>query len=273
MDKLSIAVVWLVLCVLLAACGGDGDSANSGDSQAVTPELPTLVASRTPTGVPTSTNTPTATAQATATAVPSLQSPPTEAPVITLVPADPADAIMASDPPISITLPEDWQQFNSTQAINDVDGTLRVIPYTVYFGPVTGGLGQIILMWGFPSLSAGTPIIDPNALTTNLWLDGLRLLRVALFDAGCNFGTDVERTFLIGGVQAQGTAYSVVDCPDDTPPIRGWFAGVQQQSVNFVFFTGTEPIDAMDGEAQQQLQAILDTVEFRVDDLRLTPQP
>jgi len=267
MYRRTILWVGVLLAITLTACA----SGNS-DETATTPELPTLAASRTPTAVPTSTNTPTQTPQPTATSPVMATAGPTAEPNLTMVPVDPALAVPETDPPLNITLPEGWRSFNGTQAYNDVDGSVQVIPYTVYFGPVTGGLGQIILMWGFPSLAPFNPI-DANAASPNLWLDGMRLLRVALFDPNCNIGTDVERNFRIGGLSAPGTAYSVVDCPDDIPPIRGWFAGVQQQSINFVFYTGTEPIEAMDGPAQEEIQAILDTVEFRVEEWLLTPQP
>lgn len=256
MPKVLTLISLCLLCGVLAACGSDENAT----------EIPTLASTRTPTAVATLTNTPSPTPQPTATDLP----PPTQAIAdaeqteeadfsVELVPGDLDSLVPMRPPPLNITLPEGWQSFDTTQPITEIDGTLEVIPLTVYFGPVTGGIGQIIVMWAFPSFS---PSNAPNSLEENLYFDGLRLLRFALFDANCNIGTDVERTYFIGEQRAQGTLYSAVDCPDGTPDIRGWFAGVVDSGINYMFFMGAEPITAMDGTAPQEIQAILDTIEF-----------
>ncbi|MEO8395709.1 MAG: hypothetical protein ABI700_22130, partial [Chloroflexota bacterium] len=64
-----------------------------------------------------------------------------------------------------------------------------------------------------------------------------------------------------GGLQAIGTQFAAVKCPQ-LPDTRGWFAGLRQFEINFVFYVYTDPIAAMDGSAPNELQAILDTVQF-----------
>lgn len=178
------------------------------------------------------------------------------------------------DPPLTIILPDDWRRGNSTLLMrdivpDDVDG-LRLLPFTLYTGPVTDGEGFIVLLWGFGSVMAFNPLMEIGA--PDLWADGVRMLRLAVIEPGCNIGTDVQREYVIGGLPASGTQFSAVDCPE-TSDTRGWLAGIQQDGINFMFYIYTEPITAMDGPARAELQAILDTVEFNVDTLleSLTP--
>ena len=104
----------------------------------------------------------------------------------------------------------------------------------------------------------------------DLWSDGVRLLRSAVIESDCNIGVDVRRTYRLGLLSAEGTQWSAVSCKSGLPDTRGWFAGVQDNGVNFVFYVFTDPITAMD-TSSGELQAILDTVRFRVDTLTLTP--
>jgi len=172
--------------------------------------------------------------------------------------------------PIDITLPDGWEvALNDTLLIQDIDA-LRTVPFTLYKGPVTGGTGSIAMLWGFPSLLAANPLIAETEQTVpeNLLTDGLRMLRLAIVEPGCNVGTDVERTYSLGdGIEGPGTAWSAVNCPE-LPDTRGWFVGTRQQNLNFLFFVYIDPIDpagptAEEQVAQEQLQAILDTVRFR----------
>jgi hypothetical protein len=59
-----------------------------------------------------------------------------------------------------------------------------------------------------------------------------------------------------------------VDCPElaDT---RGWFAGLRQYNINFIFYVYADPIEAMD-TAEDELQAILNTIRFAAPS---TPDP
>gem|GEM_PF-623954 len=174
-----------------------------------------------------------------------------------IVPIDPLTGDRVQ-PPLLIGLPEGWATGYETLLLQDLDA-IRTVPFAVYTGPVTGGTGTIILLWAFPNVIAATD--SPNA-QTDLWLDGLRLLRLAVVEAGCNIGTDLrDESLTIGGLAAVGTTFAAVDCPDNLPDIRGWFAGLRQYGLNYVFYMFTDPIDAMD-TAQDELQAILDTVQF-----------
>jgi hypothetical protein len=169
------------------------------------------------------------------------------------------------EPPLDITLPDGWRRGYNTLALPDVDA-VRPVPLAVYEGPVTGGTGTIVLLWGFASMVAGNPLEEQIATPApDLWADGLRLLRLAILEAGCNIGTDLRRDYRIGELAAVGTQFSAVDCPE-LPDTRGWFAGVNVGGYNFVFYVYSDPIEAM-READEELQAILDTVRFR-----MTPQ-
>ncbi len=160
-------------------------------------------------------------------------------------------------PPLSISLPSDWKYAYDALVLQDIDG-IRPIPFALYQGPVTGGTGTIVLLWGFPNLVVGAP--SGGLVQPDVWTDGTRLLRLAVFEEGCNIGTDLRRNYSVGGMQAIGTQFAAVSCPQ-LPDTRGWFAGLRQFDVNFVFYLYTDPIAAMD-KAEPELQAILDTVNF-----------
>lgn len=205
---------------------------------------------------------------------------PTFTPDAALTPDAQFDAVVGQgiEPPIDMPLPQGWQPvLTDTYLLNDIDA-VRTVPFTWYRGPVTGGTGNIVLLWGFPNTVAGSPMEVQMGIATpqpNLWTDGLRLLRLALVEVGCNVGTDVERRYTVAGVQGVGTEWSAVDCPQ-TADTRGWFVGVQQYGLNFVFFTYIEPIDPAqitpeEQIARREIQAILDGVTFRPIDATPTP--
>lgn len=229
------------LAALLAACA----------QAAPTPTL---------TLVPSSTPTPPATATPAATATPEDTEPTPIA--LELTPL----AGQGSAPPLTLDFPPGWAYGYDTLALVDIDNTLRAVPLAIYQGPVTGGTGTIVLLWGFPNFLTGSPLTLPGTPTPapNLWSDGLRLFRLTLVDEGCNPGTDLERPYSIGGLAATGTQFAIVDCPE-SPDTRGWFAGLQVNGLNFVFYVYTEPISAMD-TARAELQAILDSAVFSVPD-------
>ncbi len=160
-------------------------------------------------------------------------------------------------PPFDITLPEGWRVAYDTLLVSDLDAT-RTIPIAIYSGPITGGTGSIVLLWAFPNVVTTT---DAATLATDLWLDGLRLLRLAVLEDGCNVGTDLRRDYSIGGLAAIGTSFAAVDCPQ-TPDTRGWFAGINQFGLNYVFFMYADPIEAMD-TGEDEMQAILDSISFQ----------
>jgi hypothetical protein len=167
-------------------------------------------------------------------------------------------------PPFTLSLPPDWETFSTNFLVEDVTG-LIALPLTVYRGPVTGGTGYIAVLWAFPNM---TPLsTDPNQV--DLYADGLRLLRLAVLEQGCNVGTDVQRQYTVGGLPAVGTLFSAVTCPE-YPDTRGWFAGLQVHRLNFLFYMYTDPITAMD-TSRSGMQAILDSVSFMTEaDMRAT---
>lgn len=173
-------------------------------------------------------------------------------------------------PPLSLTLPEGWQGGIDVLVLQDIDA-IRNIPFAVYTGPVANGTGTIVLLWGFPNLLPAPRGLEANAIPPellDLYLDGTRLLRVAVMEQGCNIGTDIRRSYSVGGLEAIGTTFASVGCPQ-LPDTRGWFAGLRQYNLNFVFFAFVEPIASFDAAAAE-LQAILDTAQFA---LPPTPSP
>jgi protein-disulfide isomerase len=161
-------------------------------------------------------------------------------------------------PPLTLDLPTGWQQGNDTLLLDDVAG-VRAIPFTLFTGPIEGGIGSIVLLWRFPNVTTGSPL-DLTPVTPDLYADGLRLLRLAIVEPGCNVGTDIRREYSVGGLAAVGTQFSAVTCPE-LPDTRGWFAGLRWNDINYIFYVYADPITAMDA-ARPQLQAILDSVRF-----------
>ncbi|MBC8099780.1 MAG: hypothetical protein H7Y11_10085 [Armatimonadetes bacterium] len=188
--------------------------------------------------------------------------------------------------PIRIALPEGWLvgqavvpddlPFSGTALqTSEGVGAFGLLPFTVYKGPVTGGTGYIILVWGFRNVTSVSPGKESGA---QLFLrgDGIRLLNVIISDPDCNIGIDVDREFAVGEQVAIGAYWAAIECPalaDGTPGLpdsRGWFAVTRQNDLNFAFYVYTEPIVALDGAAQTELQAIMDSVVF---DFSLLPVP
>jgi hypothetical protein len=197
------------------------------------------------------------------------------------------------EPPLDITLPAGWEAVGYDVMVLEDMGELRPIPLAVWRGPVTGGTGTVVLLWGFPNAinplpDDGTPLpvaLDPmtgqlvvpaNATPiVDLWSDGLRLLRAAVLEEGCNISTDLRRPYTVGGKEGTGTIFSAVGCPDaELLPTRGFFAGVQEKGLNFVFYAYFEGAAVMDNvnldsyyQATEQAQAIIAGVRFRVPDV------
>lgn len=218
------------------------------------------------------------TPQPNVTFVPDFTLTPTEAPLVITLPPTTGDKVV---PPIDIQLPQGWKVGYDAQVLADVEpNKFRIVPVAVYSGPITGGTGTIALYWGFPNLV--TPSTDAMAQAAmgmtlaatpeaDLWSDGVRLLRSAVIESDCNVGVDVRRTYRVGLLSAEGTQWSAVTCKKSgLPDTRGWFAGVKEKGVNFVFYVFSDPINAMD-TSSGELQAILDTVRFHVENMTLTP--
>lgn len=208
-----------------------------------------------------------AAAQETPTPSPPPELTPTETPL-------PLNPLTGEDtpPPIEIDLPEGWQVGYDGFVFNDI-GELRVVRFALYTGPLTtDSVGFIVVLWGFTNITAANPITGTGEI--NLYLDGLRLLRLVLMETECNIGTDLQQDYAIGDRTGRGTQFSAVECPN-TPDAAGWFSGLQVDGMNFVFYAFVEPVDTF-YEAHPHLQDILDTVEFTVEDWlqpEVTPEP
>jgi hypothetical protein len=156
-------------------------------------------------------------------------------------------------PPFDITLPEGWQQGFGILPVRD-GVSAGGVPVAIYTGPIPdlpGTNGWIVVLWGFPSISAsGGP---------DLWADGLRYLRGALLDGSCTIGTDLSTYFTIGNRDdAVGTYFTAIGCQGE-PDTTGWFAGVNEQGGNYVFFVYVEPLD-MIHQARPYLQSMVGSV-------------
>jgi len=243
MQKIILIVFTLIVSLILTACGGD---APEPTALPVVPPTLTLV--------PTLQASPLPTLQASITPEPDVT--PSETPIQ-------VQAVAEEDvpPPLTMDLPDGWQFGSGVQAFNDI-GDFRIVPYGFYTGPVTGGQGFIVVLWNFPNATSGNPFTDDGTVP-DLYVDGLRLLRLVILERDCVVGTDLKMEYSIGGRVASGTQFSTTNCPEiqDT---RGWFAGVFEQQTPFVFYAYTEPITAMDGDARLELQGILDSVQFTI---------
>jgi hypothetical protein len=248
-EKLVIKRLLLLAVVLVfAACQSTPPTATP-----IPTTTPTLVPSRTPFAIPSP--------QPSATNIPTTPSP-------TAIMIDSYTGV-GSEPPFTITLPEGWRVHYDTALLPEPTGELVPIPLAVFTGPVTGGTGIIAVLWNFPSMTTANPFDEAYGVI-NLWVDGLRYLRLLVVEIGCNVGTDLETDFTIGSHAATGTYWQAVDCPE-LPNTRGWFAGLQVESLGVLFYMFTDPLEAMDGEADVELQTILDSVQFQV--VTVTPTP
>ena len=179
----------------------------------------------------------------------------------------------AMDPPIALNAPDGWQYGNLVTPVEDVIG-YRLIPTTIYRGPIPGGTGYIVLFWGFYNI---TLVNNPLVAETNVgdtWLDGIRLLRLGLIEPECRYGTGERKDNMrVGNVLGTGSDWSAVECPSSADT-RGWFVATNVDGLSFVFYVYGEPIDVMDNpQAMEVLQGIMDSVEFNVvefiDSMRL----
>lgn len=228
----------------------------------------------TPTVEPEPTSAVTAVATSTPTTAPTVGpsiEPPTATPSLSptddgLIPATLNPTVLTElEAPIRIDIPDGWQVASDALLLPAAEG-LRAVPFSLYSGPVPGGTGTVLLLWGFESVVPAAPTGGALA-PINLFADGLRMLVFTVVEAECNFAYDEERIFNVGGMQGQGTYFVADECPDDLPSIRGWFSTVNLDGLNFAFYAYTEPMEALEG-ATDRLQAVLDSVEF---DLSLLP--
>jgi hypothetical protein len=294
MDRLNGLWRWMGVGILagLAACGA-APAPTQTPAPSFTP-VATLVDSPTPDSqalIATLTAlAPTATPPATWTPSAGITLTATETPVVITIEPLTGQRI---EPPIDITLPAGWETVGYDVMILEDMRELRPVPLAVWRGPVTGGMGTLVLLWGFPNFintlppdgspapmmldpSSGELVFPPGATPVfDLWSDGLRLLRAAVLEEGCNISTDLRRPYTVGGREGTGTIFSAVDCPDPvtSPPTRGYFAGVREKDLNFIFYAYFEGAAVMDNQnleayyrASEETQAIIAGVRFRVPD-------
>ena len=181
-------------------------------------------------------------------------------------------------PPLAIDLPDGWQFGYDTIIYEDVDGRVENAQVALYTGPIDGqdttgnpitAQGWIVLVWGYDSVT------NPFSVQTDMgspWLDGQRILRLLLFSNECVLGLAPQRPYTINEIEATGTQFSAVQCPEGEPDTRGWFAAAQIDGVNFAFYMYADPLQPPDSGFEFALQAILDTVEFNVDERVMSPE-
>lgn len=258
-----IALALWLLTSLLTGCGG----AQIATTTPTATPVPTDTATARPSATPTWTPSPLP--ALTATPLPSLTPTDASAPPASPTPPEVLTAVEGVPPPFDIMLPEGWR---AAYSVLPMRGPVIAgdIPLAIYGGPVVdeaaGELianGWIVVLWAFPSMSLdGTP---------DLWADGLRFLRAALLDPSCNIGTDQPQYFAVGGRDdATGTYWQAVTCQGEADA-SGWFAGLNEQGGNYVFFAGVEP-PASFYAAQPVLQSALDSIVWHVIPT-VTPAP
>ena len=233
----------LVACAIVLAAG-------------CAPPAPTATPTPAPTATPTLTPTPSPTPAPTETPAPTRTPLPSVTPTELGAQPTPAGTLQVEEgvpPPYDITLPDGWQVGYGILPVRD-GITTNGVPVAIYTGPIpadTSITGWVVVLWGFPSIS---PRPEPD-----LWADGLRFLRGALLDVSCVVGTDVSRTFRVGGHDdAVGTFFTAEGCRGE-PDTAGWFAGISEQGGHYMFFTYAEPLAGID-VARADLQAILDSI-------------
>jgi hypothetical protein len=254
-------VSYRIVIVLLAALLFAGCATEPPPADTSVPTIPPVTATEALTRVPTASQTPRPS--------PTPVASPTGA--ATADPDAPIEAVLNPqidtyiEAPIRITVPDDWQFGSAAILLPELDGTFSTIPYSVYRGPVTGGSGTVMVLWGFPNIA---PAGSGGSRTINLFADGLRLLLFVVMEPACEYSYDEQQQFLVGGLPALGTYYAADQCPENLPSMRGWFGALKVEGLSFAFYAFTEPLDVINGPALGELQSILDSVEF---DLSLLP--
>jgi hypothetical protein len=170
-------------------------------------------------------------------------------------PDDMSQVLPGSPPPLTITLPEGWQQVHILVPLRTYDNQVRDIPLSIFVGPLPGkAKGFIYLYWGFPN------VVDLATGEYNLWADGVQILRGSLVGETCSLGVYDQQMFSVGGQDAVGAFYQASECQDEQDT-AGWFASLRVFDGSFAFYTAVEPWDALSNQ-RQALQSILDSVEF-----------
>lgn len=177
-----------------------------------------------------------------------------------------------SSPGVSLVLPRGWRYGYFSRVSTDllIQGQINL---GIYTGPIRTGNGTIILLWNYPSISPMPTAMAPGAVIETptpggldpvqqaLWADGLRLLQGTVVDITCNIGHYGQRRDLtVGKLPAIGESFTASQCADE-PDAVGWFAGIRQFDVDYLFFVYIEPAEQFN-DLKTDIQIILDTAVF-----------
>jgi len=137
-----------------------------------------------------------------------------------------------------------------------------------YAGPLSnGGTGFIYILWNYPSLVPVNPVAIPTSsgdlAQAQLYSDGRRFLQGTILDVNCTVGNYGRQTFPIGGQVAVGQMFQSSQCPDGSPDVAGWYAGVNAGGQRLLFYAYIQPVSSFLA-ARADLQQILNSVVFRV---------
>ncbi len=166
-------------------------------------------------------------------------------------------------PPLTLTLPEGWDQGHFVMPVSGSLGSGNV-NLSIYEGALPDDMkGTIWIVWGDFPLVINIPDVNPNGTVDGaLWPTSIQYLRGLLF-ADCNIGlyTDNRQTYDMGGYEGEGTTFSAVSCEGGGSDIAGWWVGVRVNQQNFLFYMGVEPVDRI-AEGLGPMQGIIDTLQF-----------
>lgn len=195
----------------------------------------------------------------TATRTPDATATPLSSP--TPLPTSTPRTIRPAEPPLlTIELPAGWQEGHVLLPLVSSIYLDTEIVLSVYEGPLSdGATGRISVLWRFPPLL-------PSSEELSLWPNAVLYLRSLLF-SDCTHGIyespnpAARERFPIGGIEAEGAWFSVVNCLDGSPDVRGWFVTLQAEGENYAFYMTVEPVEGSD-RALTELQAITQSIRF-----------
>lgn len=265
MKRILMLIGVLCCAVIVSACTG----------QPVQPTLAEITLTPSPQIEATSTDNPVSTATQfptlTATPEPSLTPSATIDPTLDAMTLVTVEPLLETDltSPIQLSLPRGWELvFDSYALPFPEEEMIRILPFSIYRGPVTGGTGVVVTVWGFENIVPVSPIVNQMP-ELDLWADGLRVLFTVVLEPDCNIGRGDRREFSFGDDRsAVGSYFWAVDCGessdvDEIPPspdVQGWFVALQERGVNMAIYAYVEPREAIAGDALYELQAIMDTI-------------
>ena len=194
-----------------------------------------------------------------ATTTPTLSRTPrisvTPAPTVT-----PRSIRQAEPPLLEIDLPAGWEQEHVLVPIESAFVATEIV-LSLYEGPLASDVtGRITVLWRFTE-------VVPQSSELTLWPNAVLYLRSLLFrDCSVADHPELRRTYVIGGRDAIGSILQVINCLDGSPDLAGWFAALDVDGENYVFYMTIEPADRIQ-EMQPELRSIVESIRFiSVDD-------